>query len=414
MEAILGIVGLVIGVAVFRMAISAIFTTLGAAGKTLVGKGDFKGNMELGFKGMQSFDVQVIDSTFESENVSLPIKQIQCKGLFPVSKPVKASMVISVFDESGEELVPVLAAIENFQEQSSPAYQTISEIGLIMDNQGFTHWVNVGGIFPEILEAPYSGNRDIKIIVRLVDANNFPSIRHGFHSGNDGILWQKTLPIKMFFKEKGYIEAAADRDEAKALSIKIAMGVAMSDGSLGKEEAEVFKNWIVKSIEPFSGTRKDELKGIFNSVFKESFERSRSGTFNLDSYLARMNDVADKSVKYETIELCFDIMAADGVADAKELAAIKDIATSLGLNMDEISKMRDQRIVNLNSEAENASSLEELLGIESDWSTKEIKKHLRQEFQKWNNRLNALEEGEQRDNAQLMLDRISEARKKYQ
>ncbi|MEZ9847688.1 TerB family tellurite resistance protein [Vibrio breoganii] len=414
MEGILAIVGICIAFAVVRMVISALFTTAGAAGKALVGKGDFKGNMELGFKGMQSFDVQVIDSTFESDGVSLPIKQIQCKGLFPVTKPVNASMVISIFDASGEELVPVLAAIENFQEQDSPAYQTISEVGVIKDNQGFTHWVNIGGVFPEILEPPYSGNREIKIIVRLVDSNNPPSIHHGFHHGNDGILWQKTLPISMYFKDKGYIEVAEDRDESKALSIKIAMGVAMSDGSLGKEEAEIFRNWIVKSIEPFAGSRKNELKDILNSALKDSFSSSQSGTFHLNSYLARMNKIADKSVKYETIELCFDIMAADGVADAKELDAIKNIATYLGLNMEEISKMRDQRIVNLNSEAESASSLEDLLGIESDWSTKDIKKHLRQEFQKWNNRLNALDEGEQRDNAQLMLDRISEARKKYQ
>ncbi|OEF86421.1 TerB family tellurite resistance protein [Vibrio breoganii] len=414
MEGILAIIAIFIGFAIFRMVISAIFTTVGAAGKTLVGKGDFKQNMELGFKGMQSFDVQVIDSTFESDGVSLPIKQIQCKGLFPVSKPVNASVVISIFDASGEELVPILAAIENFQEESSPAYQTISEVGLIKDNQGFTHWVNLGGVFPEILEPPYSGNRDIKIIVRLVDNNNFPSIHHGFNHSNDGILWQKTLPISMYFKDKGYIEVADDRDESKALSIKIAMGVAMSDGSLDKEEAEVFKNWIVKSIEPFTGSRKIELKDILNSALKDSFASSREGTFHLDSYLARMNKIADKGVKYETIELCFDIMAADGVADSKELDAIKSIATYLGLNMEEISKMRDQRIVNLNSEAESASSLEDLLGIEADWSTKDIKKHLRQEFQKWNNRLNALEEGEQRDNAQLMLDRISEARKKYQ
>jgi len=39
--------------------------------------------------------------------------------------------------------------------------------------------------------------------------------------------------------------------------------------------------------------------------------------------------------------------------------------------------------------------------------------HLREEFNKWNNRLNTLPEGVERDNAQQMLGLISDARKKY-
>ena len=42
-----------------------------------------------------------------------------------------------------------------------------------------------------------------------------------------------------------------------------------------------------------------------------------------------------------------------------------------------------------------------------------IKQHLTAEFQKWNNRINALEEGDDRNNAQLMLNKIADARKKY-
>ena len=40
-------------------------------------------------------------------------------------------------------------------------------------------------------------------------------------------------------------------------------------------------------------------------------------------------------------------------------------------------------------------------------------KHLREQFYKWNNRLSALQEGEERRNAQRMLELIAEARKTY-
>jgi ABC-type proline/glycine betaine transport system substrate-binding protein len=124
----------------------------------------------------------------------------------------------------------------------------------------------------------------------------------------------------------------------------------------------------------------------------------------------KLNEIAEKSTKYETVELCFDVMAADGVLHAEEMRVIRKVAEALDLDLDEIEKMQDQKIISIKS---HEGPLEETLGIEPDWGTERIKKHLRDEFQKWNNRLNTLPEGEERDNAQRMLDLISEARTKY-
>ena len=125
------------------------------------------------------------------------------------------------------------------------------------------------------------------------------------------------------------------------------------------------------------------------------------------------NDIADTSTKYETIELCFDVMAADGVADAEELKVIRLVADALDLDLDEIEKMRDQKIVGLDVNVSKQTSVEEMLGIETDWPEEDIKRYLRTEFQKWNDRMNTLSEGVERDKAQQMLELISEARKKY-
>jgi hypothetical protein len=106
-------------------------------------------------------------------------------------------------------------------------------------------------------------------------------------------------------------------------------------------------------------------------------------------------------------------MAADGVADESELQTIKNIAEALELDYDEMGKMRDQRLIKLDVATEQQASIETIVGIEPDWSNEQTKKHLRNEFAKWNDRLNTLGEGQERENAQRMLDMISEARKKY-
>ena len=159
--------------------------------------------------------------------------------------------------------------------------------------------------------------------------------------------------------------------------------------------------------------RKEFLKGLYNEAMKESYAEAKKGDLSLSALTSRLNEIGNKSDKYETLELCFEVMAADGVAEDNELKVIKNVAQALGLDMDEVSKMRDQKILNLNANVSGQASIETLLGIEPDWSSEQAMKHLRVEFQKWNNRLNTLEEGEERENAQLMLDRIAEARKKY-
>ena len=53
------------------------------------------------------------------------------------------------------------------------------------------------------------------------------------------------------------------------------------------------------------------------------------------------------------------------------------------------------------------------ISIGSNSSKEQIKKQFRTEFAKWNNRINTLDEGPERENAQHMLNLIAEARQKY-
>jgi len=81
--------------------------------------------------------------------------------------------------------------------------------------------------------------------------------------------------------------------------------------------------------------------------------------------------------------------------------------------MTEIESMREQVTLNLSSSLSGEEGLEALVGLDASWSNDQKKKHLRTEFQKWSNRINALSEGDEKANAQSMLDNIAILRKKY-
>ena len=117
--------------------------------------------------------------------------------------------------------------------------------------------------------------------------------------------------------------------------------------------------------------------------------------------------------KYDTVELCYEVMGADGVADPEEIKTINNISKSLNLDANELEKMRDKQMMNISSDI-SVSSLEETLGIDPTWSKEKIKTFLINEFQKWNGRINSVSDENERKNIQSRLDDIAKLRKKYE
>lgn len=404
------IISLFLGLAVLGFIINVVTS----AGKAAMGKGSFKDNMHLQLNGMQAFEVRLIDSTLNDDGTGTVVKEIEGRGLFALTHNTNVAFVTSVFDNTSGELVPVISVIDGFREPGSTVYQHTSAMGEIGPDQGFMKWVRIGVVIPTVLEPPYGGSREMKVIVRMVNADNLPNIRHGYHTEEDtGIICQHSLEFNYEFEGKGYREASLHKEEAVGLSLKIGMAVAMADGSLDDEEGNVLRSWIVKSIEPYSNDKKANLKILYNEAMRDSYALAKDGSLSLSDLTKRMNEIGETTSKYEAIELCFEVMAADGIADESEINTIKQVSMALNLDADEVAKMRDQKIIGLNTSVGSQASIETLLGIEPEWSADRTMKHLRIEFQKWNNRLNILGEGEERENAQIMLDRIAEARKKY-
>ena len=408
MEAVGAIILVIVGWVIFKMVLNAGARTARAAGRAAVGKGTFAENMNAAFKGVGPIQARMTDHHIGDTDEGVLIKRVEIKGEIPVT-----AICLSIFDETDDPVAPVISVLDDKQEPGSIVFQSLQELPTASPGDAFISWVNAAVFVPDFLQTPYSGDRDLLVVVRLIDLDNPPDIHAGFADGNEGILWQTGLRFSHYFADKGYKEAAEHREEAQALSVKIAVAVAMADGSLDDSEGEVISNWIRKAIAPFDDEKRERLRDVYNAAFKDAYAVATDTGLSLSDLTGQLNEIGEAKVKYDAIELCFEVMAADGVADPEEMRVIRQIGEALDIDLDELNAIRDQKIVGLDNLVSADGGVEELLGIDPDWDDAKINAHLRAEFQKWNNRLNTLPEGEERDNAQEMLNLIAAARREY-
>tara|TARA_B100000315_G_scaffold257686_1_gene307322 strand:+ start:270 stop:1457 length:1188 start_codon:yes stop_codon:yes gene_type:complete len=365
-----------------------------------------------------NFEIRIEDKTTEEGNK--PYKAIQCKGVFPqIYVPTDIAFVTSILDETdgSEDLKPVISTYRDFQETDSLCFQDRQNIGVIKPDHGFVKWVTIARIPIDGINPPESGERDLIVVVRMIDVESPTIINHGFHSGPDS-LYQKNLEWTHNFSEIGYEENTRNKNTAREYSIKLGMSIAMADGKLDRSEGETIKSWISDILDEENKSLRNELKENFNNSLKNSHEELKSGELKLDEIIKTLNQIADNSTKIEALKLCYDIMAADGIADHDEINLLNKISNDLGIDENEINNIRDKAIINIDTESisisDDLSSSEKLLGINKNWSMDRKLSYLTEEFQKWSQRINSFSDPQKREKAQNMIDAIAIVRNSYE
>lgn len=397
-----------IGIPILIYAFFSLFSGSGG------GASNNSSNNNTNSSGAHKLQFRLIDVQLGENNDKFWAKEVQAKGPIPLNKTTNVSFITSVFDMTSEEPGIILSTVDSFQEKENRVYQNQLNYGQIPINQEFPDWARVGLVIPEILQPPRGGDRKLAIVVRMVDLDNMPEIKYGYcDTDQSGVLWQDDIKFNHVFTDKGYEEVTEHHEESVGLIVKIGTAIAMDDHRIEDSKGYVLKKWISSYIDIYSGEKKERLKELCNDALKEAYSLAKNGDLSMSKLTSRFNDIGTNSEKYQAIELCFDILGAGGNVNSTGLENIRLVASALNLDLSEVKKIHDTKIIEFNPSNIAGVSIESILGIESHWDFNTIKKHLRDEFQKWNNRLNTLSEGPERDNAQMMLDRIAEARKKY-
>jgi uncharacterized tellurite resistance protein B-like protein len=309
---------------------------------------------------------------------------------------------------------PIISTLESQQEEGSVVFEHVITLGELKGKY-FRDWAQISTIIPSVLVGPYKGTRKLTALVVLCLEGHTVDFENGSLPAGQS---QKSLAFfshdfHLPLKTVGYLEADSERIDVQKAAIKLAVSIALADGSLDQSEGNTIKSWIKDIVDLTDDDSKEDIKSTLNTALEEGFNAQQAGNLSIDQICKSIVDLGSQADKYALLELCLDVMAADGVADPNELREITKISEMINIDYEEMTKLKDQRLITLDPKAVSGGSLEEILGIKSDWESEKIKKHIVTQYAKWNGRLNSLPSGDKRDNAQAMLELLASARKKY-
>ena len=335
---------------------------------------------------------------------------ISIRGAPKITYSRDISVIVKMFDEVSD--LPLLSTFEPFSEPSSRVFENIIPIGVMNEGTYWPDWARIAAFSDEMIIGPYKGRRTVEIRVYIWDSDNIPNFVHGYPETSTGAIQSIKHSFAYNFMHPGYFELDKERLRTQEISVQLAVGIALSDGSLDDKEGNLIKSWIKEIIETTIETEKEKVKQALNNSLEQGFTDSKSNKFDVDKLCEEVRQNSSVIDKYDLLELCLDVMAADGVADENELALIRDIAEKIDVDYDEVLKMKERRMVSLETPKSVDIDIERTLN-DPNLSKEEKKEFITKEYSKWNNRLNSLNQGKERDYAQSMLDLLAEARKKY-
>lgn len=393
-------IGLIIFFVIVRMILSGIF---GAADRAL----------------LPSSAKKLLSLSLEKDakkDEGFTIYNLNGVGVLPNPTAMDLSAALYLYDS--ETNLPFLSNFSQTDESpDSRVFRRDVNFGYGAPGQYFPNPVPLSNIILEGIQHPHQGERNINVILYFFDKNYPVIFRDGaMVQGKENLIHYSDLKVSLSFDEPGYMDEIKNADAAKPLMVEIAMQMAMSDGSLDKSEGDIIKKWIKNQIKSVSESKKDELKNRLNNSLESSYEKLSNGE-DISNSIKKFNSLASKNLKYQLIEFCLDVLSADGVADEAELKNLENLTLEIDLNFDEVKRMKDKTLVKIQTKPSSggqSASDESLIGMDIDLTKDEALQFIKKEYRKWNGRLNTLSPGNERDNAQRMLDALARLREKYE
>jgi len=348
------------------------------------------------------------------------IIKIEVKGEFPrASLDKNLEFLVSLFDTEDQGVHPILSVEKIFQETFSSAFESRIHVGHIdVSTIRLDHWMPAAIIPEEVLAGPYIGKRTIVAAVRLVDADVDAFAQSGnLVCDDESLIWKDRITFVCNEMPYGYVKFGKARRRIESITLKLGLAIAMADGEYHEVEKLTIQNqlneWIESSRHQYDGLTDKKCAPSYKSMLSRALKKAHENDLDPDALVRSLQRKASPPQWCDALDFCYKVMSANGILNLNQLRLLREIVINSHLEDNLIDKVKDQTILHLNLADMVPDHFLELLCIDSKWPKDRIRYFLRQEYKKWNGRLNTIPEGTPRQNAQTILDFIGKAYRQY-
>ena len=323
------------------------------------------------------------------------------RGFLQAPDSVQAVLQATIRDSEEPDGNPVLTLNAEQQAPDSIEFLEIRTIRYSPVNKiAHLEWATTGiHVIISSLVGPKGGARKLcmDVLVRQTD---------GF------VLWRGTVLFSANL-DFGYKDADERAVANQSLSIQLAVAVAAISGGVHEAEIATLNNWIKKNTEALEPEDRTKRRRSLVATLRTAQNRAEAGTLQVSKLVSQLQQDGTRSGRMMAVELCFAIMAADGVASADELDMVNKIATKLDVDSQLLSAVRDKALSGLSSSAIDIRDRYAILGIDASGDPSEIRARLSTLYKKWSSRATTLTDPKKRKEAEDMLRLIAEIRAEH-
>ena len=312
-----------------------------------------------------------------------PGLRIDVSGGIEVTGETIVDLVVTMEDVSDGSSQPVYATMEKYQDDQTGQFVLRSTLGKVSSpGRPDSGWTSVGIVPFTNIRAPKSGQRTLRLSCVAAPAAlaRLTVIDERLRAG---MLAAATTQFEVTLIRKGYVEQRYARQNAAGLVVCLGYAFAARVRREPLQAGPAAQAWMRRHLDQLKG-EDARLVTQTQATLEAAATMARGARSDIGVVCRELLAYEVAGMPQEALALCVEVGRVDGAVSSEVMAELKGLCRELSLGLEELHRHIDA--ANEGEGAGRDQEYAELVGLDLGWDTRRIRRHLLDQFMKWNSR----------------------------
>lgn len=330
--------------------------------------------------------------------------RIDVQGSIHVTTACDLDLVVSVEDVTDGSARPVYAGLERYQDARTGLFRLLTSLGALKPpGRPDNGWTAVGLIPLDVLQGPRSGRRRLRLACIGVPSSSsrLSLIDKAFIASR--VCSAETV-VEAELSLIGYVEQSEARMVGAGLVVSLAVALVQEEGWDVAAATERVRPWIGRHVASMHADHPGESAKI-QEAMEQGLALSTRVPLSVDLLSRQLGKVPAAELHVAALRLCIELGRALGVVPFRRMV---ELARELDVPVERLNQLLGEQDASV-----DYAALEQELGLSPAWPAERIKRHLREQFSKWNAQSLFAQTEEHRARIQRKLDAVAKLQRRY-